>query len=354
VTVSTGNYPFSGDRVFVRNAWYVAAWSHEVDRSLLARTLLSEPVVLYRTAEGRPVALDGNCAHRQFPLVEGQLIGDEVECAYHGFRFGPDGRCTLIPSQDRVPSRCRVRSYPVAERWRWVWIWMGDPELADERLIPDHDEIGLSDAWATAPGTRLDVACRYQLLNENLLDLTHISFLHAPPSGPDPRSHATAREEILDDERGRFQRSRRVMEVASVRGTTLHETHDGPLELELNIDFWPPVFHVGSQSYRTPASADGPQQYLGTMRFFHCLTPCTEHSTHYFFALSRDFELDDEERTNIIRDRHIAVIEQDQVALAKVEPQVDRPNRPPDFSCGADAGALRGRRRVQALLDLEG
>jgi len=121
-----------------RNCWYVAAWDHEIKRlTLNRRILLGEAVVLYRTSDGAPAALEDRCCHRHAPLSHGRLKRDEIECAYHGLRFAPDGRCTHIPSQDSIPASACVRSYPVVERYHWLWIWMGDPALADDSLIPD-------------------------------------------------------------------------------------------------------------------------------------------------------------------------------------------------------------------------
>ena len=130
----------------LKRHWYVAAWAHEVTRELLARRLLGEPVVLYRTTAGRVVALEDRCLHRRAPLSLGRVLGDEVECGYHGLRYAPSGECTLIPGQDRVPrvagpdgrpGPACVRSYLVVERHGFVWIWMdeapgrpsGDPRL---------------------------------------------------------------------------------------------------------------------------------------------------------------------------------------------------------------------------------
>src|SRR5574338_468475 len=106
--------------MFVKNAWYVAAWDHELGRDLLRRVILGEPVVLYRRADGGPVALEDRCCHRQAPLSRGKLIGDIVQCPYHGLQFAPDGRCVKVPSQERVPPSARVRAYPVVEKNHWI------------------------------------------------------------------------------------------------------------------------------------------------------------------------------------------------------------------------------------------
>ena len=136
-------------------------------------------------------------------------------------------------------------------------------------------------------------------------------------------------------------------------GASVLDAWEGPVEFELTIDFWPPSFHVGCQQFRAP-SADGRRgRHLAMSRFFHGITPSTTHSTFYFFAFGRDYDHDDEARTVSMRERNVAVIEEDKVAIELLEPYVDRPGRGPDFHVRADAGARRARRTIQAMLDRE-
>ena len=125
--------------MFIRNCWYVAAWDIEVPaEGFLNRTLLNEPVLLYRDTQGRAVALENRCCHRGAPLHLGRKEGDCVRCMYHGLKFDPSGACVEIPGQERIPDKVRVRHYPLVERDRLVWIWMGDPERADPAQIVDY------------------------------------------------------------------------------------------------------------------------------------------------------------------------------------------------------------------------
>jgi len=123
---------------FLMNCWYMAAWDHElIDGKLLARTLLEEPVLLYRGESGRVVALDNRCCHRGAKLSNGRLEGDDVRCMYHGLKFDPGGKCIQIPGQENIPKGLGVRSYPVVEKQHIVWIWMGEAAKADPALILD-------------------------------------------------------------------------------------------------------------------------------------------------------------------------------------------------------------------------
>ncbi len=170
--------------MFLRNGWYVAAWDHEVTRqNMLRRTLLGEPVVFYRTEDGRPVALEDRCCHRHAPLSRGRLVGNAVECPYHGFTYDPSGACIAIPGQAAIPPGARVRSFPVVERYHWIWIWMGDAALANPDTIEDFHWMD-DPQWRFA-GERLELPGNYVLLVENLLDLSHLSFVHPTTLGTD-------------------------------------------------------------------------------------------------------------------------------------------------------------------------
>ena len=130
--------PHAAFRHFPVNAWYAAAWDHEVGRNLLAKTIAGRPIVFYRTTEGRPVALADACWHRLAPLSMGKLRGaDEIQCGYHGICYDADGRATFMPAQETINPSATVHSYPVVERHRYVWVWPGDPALADPDLVPD-------------------------------------------------------------------------------------------------------------------------------------------------------------------------------------------------------------------------
>ena len=131
---TTGHAAF---RDYPLNAWYAAAWDHEVGRNLLAKTVAGRPIVFYRTTAGRAVALADACWHRLAPLSMGKLRGDdEIMCGYHGICYDADGRATFMPAQDTINPSATVHSYPVVERHRYVWVWPGDPALADPDSVP--------------------------------------------------------------------------------------------------------------------------------------------------------------------------------------------------------------------------
>ena len=163
--------------MYLKNCWYVAAWSHEIGEELAARTICGEQVLIYRKGNGDPVAIGNVCPHRFAPLHLGKKIGDTVRCGYHGMTFGESGKCVLNPHRGGVISPAmKVPSFPAVERNGAIWVWTGDADAADEGLLP---EFGCYSApgFTTIRGM-MDVAANYELITDNLLDLTHADFLH--------------------------------------------------------------------------------------------------------------------------------------------------------------------------------
>jgi vanillate O-demethylase monooxygenase subunit len=163
--------------MFLHNWWYVAAWSHQVPSGeLVARKILNEPIVLYRKKDGTISALEDRCCHRFAPLSRGRLEDDDLRCMYHGIKFAASGQCIEIPGQDRIPSGVAVRTYPVVEQDRWVWVWMGDVAQTDASLIPPA--LGHEDPDTIIDTGELFYNANYQLIHDNLLDLTHLAYVH--------------------------------------------------------------------------------------------------------------------------------------------------------------------------------
>jgi phenylpropionate dioxygenase-like ring-hydroxylating dioxygenase large terminal subunit len=163
--------------MFLHNWWYVAAWSHQVPSGeRAARRILNEPIVLYRKKDGTISALEDRCCHRLAPLSRGRLEGDDLRCMYHGIKFAASGQCIEIPGQDRIPAGVAVRTYPVVEQDRWVWVWMGDAARADASLIPCA--LGHEDPNYIIDTGELFYDANYQLIHDNLLDLTHLGYVH--------------------------------------------------------------------------------------------------------------------------------------------------------------------------------
>jgi vanillate O-demethylase monooxygenase subunit len=176
---------------FLRNAWYVGAWAHDIKDGMVARRMLDEPVVLFRDGAGKVRALEDRCCHRGAPLSIGELVPEGIRCGYHSLTFNADGICVAIPGQRHIPDNARVKSYPVAEKDDFVWVWMGDPKKASADQILDYRYINDHVDWPHKHAV-LPVKCNYRLLLDNLLDLTHLGTVHKTTIGGNPEQHASA------------------------------------------------------------------------------------------------------------------------------------------------------------------
>jgi vanillate O-demethylase monooxygenase subunit len=340
--------------MFLRNCWYVAAWDHEVSRmGLLRRILLDEPVVFYRTEDGRPVALADRCCHRHAPLSRGRLKGDALECPYHGFTYDPSGACIAVPGQSTIPPGARVRSFPVVERYHWIWIWMGDPALADPATIEDFH--WMDDPLWRAEGERLVLKANYVLLVENLLDLSHLSYIHPTTLGTDKVAQTPMRSERL--ERG-VRVTRWVMDSPPPpffqrAGGFAPEQHVDRWQI---IDWTPAAFvrlDIGCALAGTGAK-DGDRSRGITMRNLNAITPETSRTTHYFWAQAHNFGIDQPWLTELIfRNVHTAFLE-DLAIIGAQQENIDAGGAPPRIDMNHDAGGVTARRMLEAMIADEG
>ena len=344
-------YPFSEGSFAPRNGWYVAAFSHEIGRELIGRTIVGEPVVLFRKEDGTAVAVGGRCPHRHYPLAASCLTGDTIVCGYHGIAFGADGRCTDIPSQDVVPRAYGIPTFPLVEHGMWAWIWPGDPDFADPALLPDLEEIGFSGHGDTpVPLFFREVACRYQLLNDNLLDLTHLAFLHGSSIGV--RENASTPVEVVQEPG--VIRGRRVIAAAAPTPVIARRYPDATrVDQIVGMDFYLPGFHAGIGDHvRSADDRVRPGEPLQRSRVFHAVTPATRRSCYYWYGMVSLGDQIDEERA---RASLGPVIDEDVFASEEIEKMLQLVGgRPRELMLLSDALAVQGRRMLQAMMDGEG
>ncbi|OGA76342.1 MAG: hypothetical protein A3G81_01430 [Betaproteobacteria bacterium RIFCSPLOWO2_12_FULL_65_14] len=337
--------------MFVRNAWYVAAWDHEIGRDMLRRIILDEPVLLYRTVEGKPVALEDRCCHRQAPLSMGRLIGDAVKCPYHGLEFDSSGACVKIPSQERIPPSARIKSFPVIEKNHWIWVWLGDAAKADPGLIEDFH-------WMDDPGwgfggNYLHVEANYLLLVENLLDTTHLPFLHPSTLGTD----AFAKSEFeVTREGDRIKAARWLMDQPPA---PFHKQMGGFPD-GMNVDRWQ-IAHFGPPSFvkldvgSAPAGAgarQGDRSRGMNMWNLNAITPETEKTAHYFYAQAYNFKLDQRWISDLVRSQVTRAFLED-MAMIKAQ-QVNMDLGPsPMVNLGQDKAWMAMRQIVARLVSEE-
>ena len=330
----------------LRNAWYVCAWADEIGGEPLQRWICGEPIVLWRRSDGNPAALADRCPHRDAPLSLGRVVGDDIQCGYHGLLFGPDGRCVAVPGEDRIPAGAGTRSYPAIERWGWVFVWTGDPERADPALIPDYHWKD-DPAWA-GKGETLHVKAHYGLIRDNLLDLTHAHYVHRRTLATDGVIEFPV-ETDFDGERLRVVRDMR--DIAPSPFFSRMGGFTGNVDHRQEIVYTPPGNIV--IALRVAGAAGEGNRTVG-MRVLNALTPETARTTHYFWSLVRDVELEDEELTQWAFQANKDTFDED---VAVIEPQQEmidsapEPARPIRWS--VDKGVTQAHRWIERLLDEE-
>lgn len=289
---------------YPRNAWYVACWIHDLnpDRPT-ATTILGEPLVLWR-AQGRLLAFEDRCAHRAAPLSLGRCEGASLRCMYHGFLYDSAGKATAIPGQTIIPSHARVRSYPVVERHSWVWIWMGNPALADEALIPPA--VGLDDPdWILGSG-HIDYAAEAHLINSNLLDFSHLSFVH-PASFGSGAEFADGLPTWEPVERG-MRHIRWISDMASPPGDRrLPDRVDFYLEYDFLVPgillMWTGHFATGTAVACNFGTPNYTAAIHGVARSSQAVTPLEAGKARYFFSVGPHRLHGDEDR----RDKDLSI-----------------------------------------------
>ena len=326
--------------MFLRNSWYVAAWDREVTRTPLARTLLGEPVVLYRAEDSKPAALEDRCCHRQLPLSMGKVEGDHLRCGYHGLKFDSSGRCVEIPGQAAIPPQARVRAYPLLEKYGWVWIWMGEPEKADPGLIPDWWWTEHRD-WAFTRPDRVLVRCNYQLISDNVLDVTHLAYVHASSIGA-----SSITEFPATVERG----ERLVRLTRRIRDRPPPPLYQRAGGFPGNVERWQIVEHTPPCFTVNLAGCSDSKRKIN-LNALSAPTPETETTTHYFFGFVRDFGVGDAETEKVCAVDMVKVFNEDFPVLEAQQRGMEGSSSKIDIP--TDAAPLAARRMLEAMLARE-
>jgi vanillate O-demethylase monooxygenase subunit len=334
---------------FLKNAWYAAGWADEITHTLTHRTILNEPIVFYRMSTGESVALHDQCPHRFAPLHLGQIVNDCIQCGYHGLQFDCHGKCVVSPFEARIPKAAKVKRYALVERYGVAWIFMGDAAIADASQIPDFSCI--VDEKRTCLRGSLPVKANYELVVDNLADLSHANFLHGSyldKEGVERTEHSVD----IDGETVYSKFSFPAVKIPPIWGRYFDDS-------SAIVDRWSEIrwdapcnvlLHAGVTRTGEPRSAG--IEALGV----HLVTPETDTSSHYLYCHCRDYKIDDPETNELIRewqkvafsDQDKPMLEAQQVSLRGEELMSKRP-----LLLGSDAGAVRIRRLLKARIEAE-
>jgi vanillate O-demethylase monooxygenase subunit len=342
---------------YLHNAWYVAAWSDDLaDGQLLARTILKEPVVLYRKSDGHVAALQDRCPHRFAPLSMGKIVhGDALQCPYHGLEFNSAGACVLNPHGTKnIPPRAKVRSYPVTEKHKAIWIWMGE-QAPDLSKVPDFSVLdNVPDMHATKRD-RITIRANYELIIDNLLDLSHGSFLHEGILG----NSETVEAEITVELDGNDVVVGRHAPNASVPGlfAILMPTKPDRVDKFTRMRWMAP----STLRLVTGICMPGAVPESGTgYHAIHMLTPESDKTTHYFFTavrfnvLTADDVLNAQIQDKISTTRRFAFEEQDAPVIEAQQQIIDDSLTSVDpVILAVDVGPVRYKQILQKMIRAE-
>ena len=336
---------------FVRNAWYVAAWSSELDRTLRRQTILGEDVVMFRTQDGKPIALRDRCPHRLLPLSRGKLIGEHVQCGYHGLVFDTSGTCVRAPGQEVIPPNACVRAYSMADWLGMVWIWMGEPDESDESKIYDLPEYH-DPNWGTAYGDALHVDADYLLLCDNLCDPSHVEYVHPTTLGSPDSVGVTVEfeEKHWGVTTSRWTLDSEPVGLAKAFGNFLGR-----------VDRWQ-YYHMYTPStaiidFGTAPTGVGAREgnHEGAIQLYSChfMTPETETSCYDYWLHVRNFGADDPAVGEGISEQFRVAFAEDKVVLEDIQREEDRYEGGPRVGLDIDASAALFRHKINQRIRVE-
>lgn len=337
--------------MFPKNTWYVAATPNEIDEKPLGRTIAGEKIVFYRGEENKVAAVEDFCPHRGAPLSLGYVCEGKLVCGYHGLEMGCNGKTVSMPGQ-RVGGFPAIKSYPVVERYGFIWVWPGDAAQADEAKIP-HLEWYDNPEWAYGGGL-YHINCDYRLMIDNLMDLTHETYVHSTSIGQKEIDETPCKTTVNGDEVVTARYMNGIMPPpfwkAALRSNNLPD--------DVTVDRWqicrftPPsnvIIEVGV-AMEGQGGYDAPHDKKVYSKVIDFITPETETSIHYFWGMARKFNPKDKALTATIREGQGKIFGED---LEMLEQQQQNLLKYPDrglLMLNIDAGGVQSRKILDRIM----
>lgn len=337
--------------MFLKNAWYVAAWSEDIKDDLQQIILLNKKICMFRDTKGQTVALEDACPHRKLPLSKGRLKGDDVECGYHGLTFNCTGQCVRAPGKGGIPSNAKVHSYPIEERYGLVWVWMGNPALADASEIFEIEEFG-DPNWGLNKGKALEIDCNYLYVTDNLLDPTHVAWVHQSSFGQAATEDTPLRVTKGDDG---ITVWRWMMDVEPAPFYKKVVDFEGNCDRLQHYEVRYPC-HAIIRAVFTPAGTGGEggplHEKTFVMNSYNFMTPETENRTRYYWFQTRNIRPNDEKLSVMMSEDVKHTFEEDREILNEVQKGMADKSTP-HIDLPIDGGQLRFRRQLEVMIDQE-
>ncbi|MFT5114562.1 MAG: phenylpropionate dioxygenase-like ring-hydroxylating dioxygenase large terminal subunit [Parasphingorhabdus sp.] len=336
---------------FLENAWYVAAPVADITEQLKTLRILGQDIVFFRSSNGKVNALEDACPHRKLPLSMGQRVGDDIQCGYHGLTFNGAGQCVAAPTQARIPASAVVRSYPIAERYGLLWIWMGDPSLAQTVSILQIDDYEDS-SWGLTPGGVLQCACHYLYLLDNLLDPSHVSWVHKSSFASDGTDDEPLVVEPLTNG---VVVSRWIKDIVPPPYYAPMLSFEGRVDRYQHYEVVTPSIAINKGTY-TRAGQGGDNSNLPAdayiMRSYHFITPIDSHQTRYHWFQHYNTNAADEDTRKRLNDGARMAFEEDRVILEAVHKGMLEPERK-NIDLRLDKPARMFREKLLELISSE-
>ncbi|MDH7796892.1 MULTISPECIES: aromatic ring-hydroxylating dioxygenase subunit alpha [unclassified Beijerinckia] len=332
---------------YLRNHWYIVAHDFELsDGKPLARKVCDKPVVIFRGEDGQVGMLDDRCPHRFAPLSAGEVAGNDVQCGYHGIRFDRRGRCTHIPGNLPIPKNFAAESYPTVERHGFIWAWLGERE-ADETIIPDFSE-NKREGWKGVPGY-LRIEGNYQLMVDNILDLTHVDYVHKTTLASGDVAETPLEVKVEGD---RVFAQRLMFNINTANIYRAARNLNGRVDRWQLFEWLPPAYLrviLGAREAGSDMPVGDPVHIV-----LNGFTPESENVAHYFWSTARSWKTDDPKVDSLYETMIVQAFTEDKVIIEKQQKLIDiDPARATLVNLPFDRGAQQARRVLKRLLDEE-
>jgi vanillate O-demethylase monooxygenase subunit len=333
---------------FPMNRWWIAGFSWELKDQPLARKILGHAIVFFRTPNGQLAALEDRCCHKELPLSMGSIENTGLRCGYHGLLYNHAGQCIEIPGQSVIPSKACVRTYPFLERDQILWIWIGESPahqpLDEPPAYPFH-----RDPAFEFGGECYHYDAPYQLIHENLMDLSHLGYVHTKTIGGNPSVHMNARLNVSQD--GDVVRVVRLMP-----GSQPPPTYTAAWPFKGLVDRWQEVeFHVSHVLVWSGAMDEGSGSFDDSnrvgfhMRGLHGVTPESESTTHYFWTIANNPQPGQSNVTQLVIDQTAATFLEDKWVIEAQWKNQQQFQERTTLNIHVDGGPNRARRVIERL-----
>ncbi len=334
--------------MFIKNTWYVAGAASDVSDKPLGRKICNEPMVFYRGDEGKVAALEDFCPHRGAPLSLGKVCNGKLVCGYHGLEMGCDGKTVAMPGQ-RVRSFPAIKSFPAVERYGFIWVWPGDPAKADAALLPQFEFFD-NPAWAYGGGV-YHIHCDYRLMIDNLMDLTHETYVHATSIGQKEIDETPCVTQVDGDHvtTSRFMHGIIAPPFwqMALRGNGLPD--DAPVDRWQICHFTPPshvMIEVGV-ALAGKGGYEAPQACKVSSVVVDFITPETDTSMWYHWGMARQFQTQNDALTASIREGQSKIFSEDLQMLELQQRNLTRHPQRRLLSLNIDAGGVKSRQVIE-------